>query len=356
MRLLALDLGAGLRGGQKQTALLLAELARRGHAIRFIGRRAAPLSACLRNRGIDVVEAPPGPEASPGLLLAVARTARRFQPDLLYAGDSRGHGAAVWSRASAGRPLIVHRRVVFRPSGHPLSRVKYRAADRFLAVSEAVAATLAEAGVDASRVAVVPDGLPPEAFVSVPAPPAPPHRLVHVGAFDGGKGQDIAVETLARLVLRGHDATLLLLGSGPQQAAVAARAGALGVAERCDFAGEVGDVSTRLAASHLLLLPSESEGAPLALVEAMAAGCPVLAHAVGGIPELVAHGKVGRLVSSLSPEAWEAAVSELLEDAGERLRLIRAGRATAATRTLSRTVALVEAELEKALAGAGNTS
>jgi Glycosyltransferase Family 4 len=155
VRLLALDLGASLRGGQKQTALLLAELAGRGHAIRFIGRRAAPLAECLRNRGIDVVEAPPGPEASPGLLLAVARAARLFQPDLLYAGDSRGHGAAVWSRASATRPLVVHRRVAFRPSGHPLSRVKYRAADRFLAVSGAVAASLAEAGVDPSRVAVV---------------------------------------------------------------------------------------------------------------------------------------------------------------------------------------------------------
>jgi len=166
VRLLALDLGASLRGGQKQTALLLAELAGRGHAIRFIGRRAAPLAECLRNRGIDVVEAPPGPEASPGLLLAVARAARLFQPDLLYAGDSRGHGAAVWSRASAARPLVVHRRVAFRPSGHPLSRVKYRAADRFLAVSGAVAASLAEAGVDPSRIAVVPDGLPPEAFVS----------------------------------------------------------------------------------------------------------------------------------------------------------------------------------------------
>lgn len=356
MRLLALDLGAGLRGGQKQTALLLAELASRGHAIRFVGRRGAPLAESLRNRGIDVVEAPPGPEASPGLLLAVARAVRLFHPDLLYAGDSRGHGAAVWSRASAGRPLIVHRRVAFRPSGHPLSRVKYREADRFLAVSEAVAATLAEAGVDSSRVVVVPDGLPPEAFVSAPEPPAPPHRLVHVGAFDGRKGQDIAVETLARLALRGHDATLLLLGSGPEQAAVAARAGALGVAKRCHFAGEVDDVAPRLAASHLLLLPSESEGAPLALAEAMAAGCPVLAHAVGGIPELVAHGNAGRLVSSLAPEAWEEAVSHLLENPGERHRLIRAGRAAAATRTISRTVGLVEAELEKAVEDAGNTS
>src|ERR1019366_6988626 len=135
----------------------------------FVGRRGAPLAEVLRNRGgTEVLEAPPGPEASPGLLLAVARAARLFQPDVVYAGDSRGHGAAVWSRASSGRPLVVHRRVFFRPSGHLLSRIKYRAADRFLAVSGAVASTLAKAGVDPARIAVVPDGLPPEAFVNAP--------------------------------------------------------------------------------------------------------------------------------------------------------------------------------------------
>jgi len=355
VRLLALDLGASLRGGQRQTALLLEELARRGHAIRFVGRREAPLAGVLRGRGgIDVVEVPPGPEASPGLLLAVARAARLFRPDLLYAGDSRGHGTAVWSRASFGRPLVVHRRVVFRPSGHPLSRAKYRAVDRFLAVSGAVARTLEEAGVDPARITVVPDGLHPDSFVNAPVPPAPPFRLVHVGAFDGSKGQDIAVEILARLGRRGLDATLLFLGEGPERAAVAARAAALDVAGRCVFAGEVGDVAARLAASHLLLLPSESEGAPLALVEAMAAGCPVLAHAVGGIPELTAHGAAGGLVSSLAPEAWESAAFSLLVDSEERARLCVAGRSVAGERTLARTVARVEAELEKALSGAGD--
>ena len=350
MRLLALDLGPGLRGGQGQTALLLEALAGRGHVIRFVGRRGAPLAEVLSGHGgIDVVEAPAGPEASPVLLLAVARAARLFRPDVVYAGDSRGHGAALWSRASAGRPLVVHRRVAFHPSGNPLSRAKYRAADRFLAVSKAVEATLVAAGVDAGRIVVVPDGLPAGAFVDAPVQPAPPFRLVHVGAFDGRKGQRATVEALALLVRGGLDATLLFLGTGLDQPAVAARAAALGVAERCDFAGQVGDVAARLAASHLLLLPTDSEGAPLSLVEAMAAGCPVVAHDVGGVAEIVAGGAAGVLVPSVDPAAWEAAVRGLLLDPVRRSRLREAGRSAAAGRTIALTVERVEAELLRAL-------
>lgn len=350
MRLLALDLGPGLRGGQGQTALLLQGLACRGHAIRFVGRRGAPLAELLRERGgIEVVEAPAGSEASPALLLAVARAARLFQPDIVYAGDSRGHGAAFWSRASAGRPLVVHRRVNFHPSDHALSRAKYRAADRFLAVSKAVEATLLAADVDAGRIVVVPDGLAPEAFVEGPVAPAPPFRLVHVGAFDGRKGQRVAVEAFALLVRGGLDATMLFLGTGEEQPAVAARAAALGVLERCDFAGQVGDVAGRLAESHLLLLPTDSEGAPLSLVEAMAAGCPVVAHDVGGVREVVAGGAAGVLVPSLDPVVWEAEVRSLLLDPEGRARLREAGRSTAAGRTIARTVERVEAELLRAL-------
>jgi glycosyltransferase involved in cell wall biosynthesis len=350
VRLLALDLGPDLRGGQGQTALVLQSLASRGHVIRFVGRRGAPLAELLRrDGGIDVVEAPAGPETSPLLLLAVARAARLFRPDVVYAGDSRGHGAAVWSRAAAGRPLVVHRRVDFHPSGHFLSRAKYRAADRFLAVSKAVKATLIAAGVDADRIAVVPDGLAPDSFVEVSPPPAPPFRLVHLGAFDGRKGQGVAVETFALLVRGGMEATLLFLGSGPEKAAVAARAAALGVAGLCDFAGQVEGVPWRLAASHLLLLPTDSEGAPLSLIEAMAAGCPVVAHDVGGVSEVVEGGAAGALVPSLDPVVWESAVRSLLLDPDRRARLREAGRAAAAERTIAKTVGLVEEELARTL-------
>jgi len=353
VRLLALDLGSAMRGGQRQTELVLAGLASRGHEVRLLARRGAPLAAAARAAGIDTAEVPAGSEASPVLLLAVAREARSFRPEIVYAGDARGHGAAVFSRAAASAPLVVHRRVVFSPGRDLLSRLKYRAASRYLAISRAVKESLELAGVPAAKVIVVPDGLPDEAFLESTAPTPPPFRLVHAGAFDGRKGQDVVVETLARLVAGGLDATALFLGDGPKRGAVEAQAAARGVAGRCVFAGHVEDVAARLAASHVLLLPSDSEGGPLALVEAMAAGCLAVGHDVGGASEMVQGGAAGTLVASLDAEAWEQAVLALLHDPGRRARLVTDGRAAARERTIARTVAGVEAELERARARRG---
>ncbi len=349
MRLLALDLGPAMRGGQRQTCLLLEALAARGHAVRLVARRESALAVAAAAAGLDVSGAPGGPEASPALLLATARAARGFRPDVVYAGDARGHGAAVFSRAAARAPLVVHRRVTFPPGRGPLSRLKYRAASRFLAVSGAVAGSLAAAGIPDTKIAVVPDGLPPSAFRRDPAPPAPPFRLVHAGAFDGLKGQDVAVDVLARLVASGIDATLLLLGDGPERASIARRAAAAGVAARCAFAGHVEDVAPRLAASHVLLLPSRAEGAPLALVEALAAARAAVAHDVGGAAEMLAGGSAGVLLGSLDAGTWATAVRALLLDADRRAALVAAGRAAAAERTIARTVDRVEAELGRTL-------
>jgi glycosyltransferase involved in cell wall biosynthesis len=349
VRLLALDLGPGMRGGQRQTVLVLAGLAARGHSVRLLARRGSPLASDARARGLDTAEVPPGSEASPALLLAVAREARTFRPGIVYAGDARGHGAAVFGRAAANAPLVVHRRVVFAPGRSPLSRLKYRAAARYLAVSHAVAASLAAAGVPAEKIAIVPDGLPADAFRENVAPPPPPFRLVHAGAFDGLKGQDVVVETLARLAAEGIDAHALFLGSGPARAAVEALAASRGVADRCTFAGQVENAGEPFAASHLMLLPSASEGGPLVLVEAMAAGCPVVGHDVGGSREMVADGSAGVLVPTLELSAWEEAVRGVLLDTARRARLVEAGRASAAERRIEKTVERVEAELLRTL-------
>ncbi len=332
-----------------QTALVGAALAARGHDLTLLAASNSPLEReVARAGGVRIIASAGRGEASPRLLAAVRRAARRLRPDVLWASDGRGHGAAVWSLAAARTPLVVHRRVTFAPGSDPLSRLKYRAARRYVAISGDVARVLSAAGVPSDRIAVIPDGLPDAAFLREPAPPAPPFRLVHAGAFDGMKGQEVAIAVLARLVADGLDATLTLLGAGSRRPDMEHVAETSGVRARCTFAGDVPDVSPRLARSHLLLLPSRSEGASLVLVEAMAAGCPVLVHDLPAVREVCGDGVSGRLVATLDPGAWADAVGRLLCDEPERRRLVTAGRETAASRTLAASVARLEAVLEAA--------
>ncbi|HYN41297.1 MAG TPA: glycosyltransferase family 4 protein [Thermoanaerobaculia bacterium] len=347
MRILALDLGPHWRGGRVQSLLVALGLTKRGHAVTIGVREGSPLALRATAAGLAVLPLPVGGEASPRLLIRLSRAARRFRPGVLWAGDSRAHGAAVWSRTSRRVPLVVHRGVVFPPGDPPLSSITNGFADLYIAVSESARSALLASGVPPGKVVVVSDGLPPSAFVECPVPPSPPFRLVQAGVLDGRKGQRIVVDILARLLADGLDAHVRFLGDGPARPRVEQHAKSCGVFERCTFEGTVGDVAARLAASHLLLLPSESEAAPLVLIETMAAGCPVLAHDVGGVAELTQGETSGRLVPSLGPDQWAWPTRELLLDSPTRAALVAAGRAATEGRTAETTTGLIEAEFER---------
>ncbi len=345
------DLGRERRGGQRQTLLIARGLARRGHGVGLAARRGSPLAAgvAAAPEKLRLFRIGGRGEADPRTLLGLILATRRFRPDLLYANDAHGHGAAVWSGATRSRPLVVHRRVAFPPRGGWSSRVKYRATRRFLAVSHAVALSLAKAGVQTSRISIVPDGLPDEAFVERHPPTPPPLRLVHVGAFDGAKGQATVVRVVAELSRGGAEVLARFLGDGPERPRVERLARELGVAARCAFAGQVEDVPRELSQAHLFLLPSESEGASTALVEAMAAGCPAIVHDAGGAGEIVRDAGSGRALSTLEPETWARAVEEATAAPEELVRWIEAGRRFAESRRIERVVGLVEEKLRRTL-------
>lgn len=349
--MLAADLGADLRGGQRQTLLVARSLALLGDEVGIAALARSPLAAAVAAEPLlTLLEVAPGNEASPRPVLSLRRAVQAFRPEALWVGDSRAHGAAVWGGLHRRVPLVVHRRVVFPPGGDPFSRYKYSVAARFLAVSSAAARSLSASGVPVGKIRLVPDGLSPEAFRPSTAPPLPPLRLVHAGAFDGRKGQRVAVETLARLGKTGVEARLDLLGDGPDRPATEGEARRLGVDGCCSFHGWVTETAPFFAASHALLLPSDSEAAALVLVEAMAAGCIPIAHDVGGCAEVLGGGEGGVLVSSLDPYEWALAVARLASDAAGRARLEEGGRRLASARSLMRTTALVREELVRAAA------
>jgi glycosyltransferase involved in cell wall biosynthesis len=146
-----------------------------------------------------------------------------------------------------------------------------------------------------------------------------------VAVLRAGKGHEVALEALAELRRTFGAARLLILGDGPARSDVARRAAELG--DAVILTGHRDDVPAVLAAADVVLHPTSRDALPSALLEAMAAGVPAVATAVGGIPELVVDGRTGVLVPAPARAGdVAAALARLLEDDGLRRELGAAAR------------------------------
>ncbi|MYM25901.1 glycosyltransferase [Duganella sp. FT135W] len=183
-------------------------------------------------------------------------------------------------------------------------------------------------------------GMAPAAAVTVlpnavvlPPPVAPegrqPGRVLFLGRAETAKGIDDLLVALAALAPSRPQLQLVLGGDGDLER-VSARAAELGLKDVLQLRGWLSreQVAQELAQATLLVLPSYREGLPMALLEAMACSCPVVATPVGGIPQLVADGENGLLVAPGDVPALTAALAALLDDADLCARLGARGRAT----------------------------
>jgi glycosyltransferase involved in cell wall biosynthesis len=236
--------------------------------------------------------------------------------------------------------------------GELLVRLAGRLAHRTAATCGAHRRLLCEEmGLAPSRVVVLPPVPPP------PPPVVPrgslrqlleiePGRLLvgtH-GAVDRSKGTDILVHAAA--LSRRDDACWVVVGDGPLRRELASSSGQ---SERVHFIGWREDAAQLLGDLDLYVLPSRTEGFPLALIEALHAGLPVVASEVGGVPEILAPDH-GRLVPAGDPEALAIAVDEMLEDRAVRTHL--GGRAReAAERYLPEAMVRAHRNLYRALVG-----
>lgn len=147
-----------------------------------------------------------------------------------------------------------------------------------------------------------------------------------VGRMVPVKGVTVLLDAIAQMPPGPRQPSLLLVGDGPERSALKSRAQLLGIAERVRFVGFVTDPHSYIAHMDLFALPSLHEGTPIALLEAMGAGVPVVAAAVGGIPEIIKDGEAGCLVNSHSPSAWASTLTELVNDPGRARTIAERGR------------------------------
>ncbi|MBD3237397.1 MAG: glycosyltransferase [Candidatus Eisenbacteria bacterium] len=144
-----------------------------------------------------------------------------------------------------------------------------------------------------------------------------------VGRLTARKGHRILLEALAVLPRKGRGAPwrLLVVGEGEERAALERQATELGIGERVGFLGQRADAPRLIAVSDLLVLPSLLESQPLVITEAMAAGVPVVASRIYGIPEIVVDGETGMLVPPGESPPLAEALSALLADPARRARM-----------------------------------
>src|SRR5687768_9304411 len=162
--------------------------------------------------------------------------------------------------------------------------------------------------------------------------PADEPLLVHVSNFRPVKRPVDCVEILARVLKKGINTRLVMVGDGSERTNVEHRARCLGVYDKCVFVGKQPNIVDYLSAGDVLLLPSEQESFGLAALEAMACEVPVIASRVGGLPEVVTDGETGCLseVGDVEKMAGDAAM--LLSDAQLRREMGQRARESAITR------------------------
>src|SRR6266508_5750579 len=339
-------LTAGLRERGYDTTLVAGSLARGEDSMAFVAEA----------RGVDVVRIDElGREISPlrdlVATLRLARLIRRERPDILHTHTAKAGTVGRVAALLAGRhrpPIVVHtfHGHVLRGYFGPVRSLVFRLLERWLAGhTTALIAVSPQVRDDLVALRVA----PPERFVVIRLGielgervagagdgrvesrrylGIPPDRFAvgWIGRMTAVKRTDDVLVAFKRLRDEGVDAVLCLVGDGPDRLQLERRAHELGVMRDTLFLGYQNDVAEYFAAFDAFMLPSANEGTPVTTIEALAAGTPVVATRVGGVPDVVRDGEDGFLVDPGDVDELAERLAALAHDPALRKRMGAAGR------------------------------
>lgn len=314
-------------GMESVVAMLASGQASRGHSVRVAcvispTRESNPFVDALQERGVNAVPVTVGDRDYPGERKLVRDLCRGDRPDVVHTHGFRPDVIDGGVAHAERIPTVstCHGFIEFGFRGAVYQWLQRRALRRYeavVAVSEAIASTLRRSGVPPDRIDVVLNafGSPTERIgrdsarilLNLPDEPV----VAWVGRFSAEKGPDIAIDAFARL--RHPTARLLMIGEGREESALRKRAGELGLAQRIIWAGPVANVGRLFSAFDAFLLSSRTEGTPMVLLEAMAAGVPIVASLVGGVGDVV-DASCAWLAPALDPRALAEGIEEALSN------------------------------------------
>ncbi len=328
------------RGGAENHLLLLAAgQARAGHAVAVAGlKEPSELAGAFRACGVGAHALDLRRYGDPLPVVRLRALVRAFRPDLVHAHLPPAELYARLALMGRRTPLVItrHNDERFAPVAGQrlLSRWCAARAARVICISGAVrrwtAGDARGPGLDGALCVVIPYALPPSPdAVAAPDLAGPAPLVGTLARLVPQKGLEVLLDAFARLA---SPARLVIAGDGPLRAALERRAAALDLAGRVRLLGPRADAAAVMAALDLFVLPSRWEGFGLVLLEAMAAGRPVVASRVSAIPEVVADGETALLVPPGDAAALAAAMQALLDDPARRQAMGAAGRRRVAER------------------------
>jgi glycosyltransferase involved in cell wall biosynthesis len=319
-----LDTGRDWRGGQGQAWLLMNGLAAHGVRSRLLAPD-GPLLARARAAGIPARVWNPRGDLDPVALFAGVAALRAERPDLVHAHSARAHAlGAPAARLAGSLPCVVSRRVDFRVGTHPASRWKYvLPVDRYLCISRPVMEVMRNSGVPASRLALVPSGIvlddparaaSAEDLRALLGIPAATTVLGTIAALAPHKDHATLLAAAPAILAAHPDAHFVWLGEGECRSALERARAAAGLLPRVHMPGFRPDAKALLSQFTLFVLPSHLEGLCTSLLDAQAAGVPIVATRAGGIPDVVEDERTGWLAPPADPRALAARVIRALDD------------------------------------------
>lgn len=298
------------------------------HQVLFLG---APQELVARFRAAGVAS-----RSCTGLgeVLAALREQREPRP-LLNSHNFKGLVLG-WVAATLLRLPMVATQHGFTPSSRKqrlytrlsLLLCRSRRIAKVVCVAESIKAIHRRAGVAEAKLQVIPNGLP-EA-TAVPARPHGDGRWLagYVGRLSQEKGPDLFLDSLIPLCQRHPRLDAVMLGDGPERGVLQARIDAAGLTGRIRLAGFQLDMRAWMAQLDALVISSRTEGTPMILLEAMQDGVPVVAFGVGGIPDVIEHGRSGLLAKPLATDELGSQLEALLLEPQQARELVAQARRT----------------------------
>jgi len=340
MKVLHLDSGLALRGGQHQVLQLTLGLARCGVEQLLVLRQGSEFERRAAQANLRFTALPFRSEGDLASALLLRKLITRFQPEIVHAHDARTLGLAALTWAMRTRcKIIAARRVAFPLRKNPLTAMKYRVvARRIIAVSRYVRDLLVASGVEERRVDVVYDGFDLKRIsqrsdsrraLGVEAEAC---LIGCVGQFVTEKGHEYLIRAFAHIRQLIPQAILVLIGDGELKGHYRMLVRQLGLERKVLFHGVVPDLGSVLPALDLFVFPSLHEGLGSSLLAAMGCEVPICASRTGGIPEIIQDGVTGHLFNPGDVAATTQSVLEALKSPEQSCELAKAAAKTVAQR------------------------